>query len=419
MRIAAYLAIATYFVTAAPAFAVGESSSSDAFAAGAAAFSSEEFDTALTHFLAARELGLDGPAIHYNLGVCHYKLGDWRSARAEFEAIAERFPEMRALAQYNLGLVAQKEQRDAEAQSLFRQAFENSEDETIRALARRQLELAPPEEPREWLTLVDARLGHDDNVLLLSEDIPLPDGQSAESRFTELWGLVSGPLSSDGGFRFDGSVYAVRYADASIFDQSVLRAAAAYEWDWGSWGAEAGPYISYTTLDGDAFEQRIGVGVRLERSLSAQTTLGVRVLHDEIDEGEARFAAFGGSRNWLELRVDQDMADGRLTLSYAREDNDRRGSHVSADRDRLSVRYRHYFDSRWLADVQAAWRDSRYGDILDARDENLTELSLGVTRNLPQAWQIGGELSIGSNDSNVETFAYDRSRMALGFTKQF
>src|SRR5690606_9034949 len=191
------------------------------------------------------------------------------------------------------------------------------------------------------------------------------------------------------------------------------------EWNWGEWGAEAGPYVSYTTLDGDSFEQRLGVGLRFQRNLSQQTRLGVRYVHDRIDEGKARYAAFAGSRDWLELRVDQDMADGRLTRAYALETNVRNGSHVSADRDSLSVRYRHYFDSRWLADVQAAWRDSRYGDIFAARDEKLREVSLALTRNLPEEWQIGGELSIGENDASVETFVYERNRMAVGFTKQF
>jgi tetratricopeptide (TPR) repeat protein len=422
---AAFLAIAAWHVAAAPVAAAAEPSPSEAFAAGTAAFEGEDYAVALAHFEEARALGLDGPAIHYNLGVCYYKLGDWRSARTAFELVADRYAAMRGLAEYNLGLVAQKQQRSQEAEAFFRQALANSDDEAIRQLALRQLELAPrpePEpvrEPKQWLTLVDARLGHDDNVLLLAEDIPLPDGQSAESRFTEIWALISGPASSELGIRFDGSVYAVRYADASIFDQSVIRVGAAYEWRWGAWQAEAGPHASYTTLDGDSFEQRLGVGLRFSRNIAPQTALGVRLVHDEIDEGKARFAAFAGTRDWLELRVDHDIADGRLTLAYARESNDRQGEYVSADRDRLSVRYRHFFDQRWLGDVQATWRDSRYGELAQPRDEDLKELSFALTRNLPRSWQVGGEVSFGDNASNVETFVYDRNRMAVGVTKQF
>lgn len=409
-------------VPAAPASAAEDVG--DPFAAGSAAFAIEDYGLALTYFERALEAGADGPAVHYNLGVCHYKLGDWSRARARFELIAERFGAMRALAQYNLGLVAQKQGLPDEADEWFRQALANSDDDAIRQLARRQLELStepgsPEVEPKQWLTLIDARVGHDDNVLLLAEEIPLPDGQSAESRFTEFWALISGPLAANRPFRFDGSVYAVRYADASIFDQSVMQANGAYEWRVGEWQAEAGPHVSFTTLDGDSFDRRLGVGLRLRRSIAAQTTLGLRFVHDEIEEGGERFAAFQGSREWLELRLDHDVSYGRVTLGYAREANDRLGANVSADRDLLSARYRHFFDGGWLADVEASWRDSRYGDLAEPRDEDLRELSVGLTRNLPKGWQVGGELSFGNNDSNVETFSYDRNRMAFGFTKEF
>src|SRR5690606_17464806 len=99
-------------------------------------------------------------------------------------ALVAEYPEMLGLAQYNLGLVAQRQGDEDRARVHFEQALDTSGDDAVRELARFQLEdasaEAPPPQP-SWTAIVDARLGYDDNVLLLADEIQLPDGQSAES----------------------------------------------------------------------------------------------------------------------------------------------------------------------------------------------------------------------------------------------
>lgn len=404
--------------------ATAEPSPSDAFSTGSAAFAEQDYLRALSHFQTARDEGLDGPSVHYNIAVCHYKLGDYASAHSVFARIAEQYPAMRGLAQYNLGLVALKRGDEAEAETFFEQALANSDDEKIRRLARAQLgpgTSAAESRPgrNRWFSLVETQLGHDDNVLLLADDIRLSDGQSGESAFTELQGFVTGPLSSEPGFRLDASLYSVRYADASIFDQTLLRLGAAYDWRWGAWHGEAGPHVNYTTLDGDAFEQRVGVGVGFRRAVGPQSVLRLRYVHDEITEGEDRFAYLDGSREWFEARVDRRGAHGRLTLAYAYEDNDRFGARVSSSRHKLSTRYRYTFNPSWRGDIEVAWRESRYDELAEPRDETLGDLSLGLARSLARGWEVNGEVSAADNDSDLATVAYDRNRISFGFTKQF
>ena len=421
MRVLVPLLIAAYLASTPCAAAAEARSASEAFAAATAAFAEEDYLLALAYFEEARKQGADGAAIHYNIGVCHYRLGHYSNAAAEFALIAESYPEMRGLAEYNLGLIAQKQGDQAGAATHFRQALSDSRDEKVRFLARRQLgmeEPAPPPPPGQWLTLVDGRVGHDDNVLLLAEEIPLPDGQSAESSFTEFWALVSGPVYSTPGFRFDGSVYAIRYPDASIFDQNVLRLGALYEWRWGKWRAEAGPHISHSTLDGETFERRLGAGVRFRRDIGSGTAVGFRYVREEIDNGGDRFEAFEGSRDRLEARLDHKVAHGRLTAAYVLESNDRFGAGVSPERTKLSVRYRHDFGAEWVGDAEVSLRESLFDELAEPRDEDLSELSLALTRNLPRGWQVGGALSFSDNDSDVETVVYRRNRVSFGFSKE-
>jgi tetratricopeptide (TPR) repeat protein len=408
-----WLALAAFSVQAQPATA------EEAFAAGTAAFDEGDHLRALAYFDEARKAGMDGAALHYNIGVAHYRLADYRNAAAAFTLIADRYPEMRGLAQYNLGLVAQRQGDRAAAESYFQQALRNSDDEVIRYLAARQLRADTPPERKEWLTLIDLRFGHDDNVLLLAEDIALPDGQSNESSFTEFWALVSGPIPKERGFRFDGSAFAVRYPDASVFDQTMLRIGGVYEWAWGTWRAELGPHVSYATLDGDTFEKRVGVGARIRREIGRQASFGIRLLHDDISEGASRFAAFKGSRDWLELRVDRRLTYGRFTAAYALEENDREGATVSPRRNKLSLRYQHAFNPRWVGDAQLSFRESRYDELAEPRTEDLTELALALIRTFTNGWQLSGLVSLAANDSAVPTVEYDRNRSSIGVTKQF
>ena len=398
------------------AWAADSGPATEAFAAGTTAFAQQDYLLALSHFQDARAHGLDGPAIHYNLGVCQYKLGNYREADAAFHVVADNYPAMRALAHYNLGLVALKRGQQARAQTFFEQARANSVDEKIARLAAAELQkLEPARETQSWFSLVDARIGHDDNVSL-QDDIGLPTGGS-DSAFTEVFAMLSGPAGP--GLRFDGSVYAVRYPDAETFDQNALRLGGVYQWTWGTWRAEAGPYLNYSTLNGDGYEQRLGGSLALKRDLDDRTTVSVRYLHDEIDELEDQFAFVGGSRDQLRVSLDRSLNKGRLALGYVLDLNDREGASVSPTRHRVFGRYRFSVTPYWLIDAELSFRTSRYDDLMVTRDEDLTELSLGFLRTLAKSWQLTGEYHLGQNDSNVDTFSYDRNRFLIGLTKLF
>ncbi|MCH7854315.1 MAG: tetratricopeptide repeat protein [Proteobacteria bacterium] len=82
--------------------------SADDWLAGQQAFQNGDFSTALGVFQRARDAGLEGPAVHYNIAVCHFELENFEQAGRSFQLIADRFPLMRGLAEYNLGLVARR-----------------------------------------------------------------------------------------------------------------------------------------------------------------------------------------------------------------------------------------------------------------------------------------------------------------------
>jgi hypothetical protein len=272
--------------------------------------------------------------------------------------------------------------------------------------------------PRKpWYGLVNARLGHDDNVRLVSSDVPVSSGTSAESRSTELTAVVSGPLSTQPGLRFDGSLYAIRYTDASFYDQNFLRLGLVYQWRWGQWQAEGGPELSYSTLDGDSYEKRTGAGLRFRREISPELSFGARYIRDRVDAGAARFDFVEGSRDWIELRVDRQQERGRMTFRYSLESNDR-GSTIASSRDKLALRYRYPFSDRWTADFEGSFRRSSYDDLTNPRDEDLTQLSIDVTRRFDHDFALTASFLTSSN-SAVAPYAYDRNQFSLSFGKTF
>src|SRR5690606_22705831 len=101
------------------------------------------------------------------------------------------------------------------------------------------------------------------------------------------------------------------------------------------------------------------------------------------------------------------------------ERNDRVSATVSPRRNKLSLRYRARVGPNWLLDARGSIRDSRYRGLSLERGERLEEVSLGVTRLLPEDWQINGEMSVADNGSDVRTFEYRRNRVSLGISKQF
>jgi tetratricopeptide (TPR) repeat protein len=430
MRNAAALAIFVLVAVASPGPRGAARADSIAFSNGTKAFASGDYVKALAYFDEAKNAGVGGPAIHYNIGVCSFRLRDYDRAESEFRLVADQYPRMRALAEYNVGLVLHAEGREAEARKQFELARQASTDEKITRLAETMLRrgdaaagspsrgAGSADSGAKWVSLVDFNVGHDDNVVLL-DDSSLPAGQSAGSAFSELLAFVSGPISSESGFRFSGSVYAVDYADTSEFNETAARIGGAYRWSAGEWSMEAEIHFSDSTLDGDAFESRLGAGLTLRRPLTSATALGLSLVHEAVDPGDSRFAFLDGSREQLGVTWDRYGMKGRLTLAYRYESNDRDSAAVSAARNGVSLSYRYAMSPAWTADLSLGVRRSAFDDNSGRSDEDRYDVSAGMRRRFGRSWHMSGAYLWSENRSDVTAFTYTRTRLSLGVTKDF
>jgi tetratricopeptide (TPR) repeat protein len=389
------------------------------FATGSRAFEEGDFRQALADFRAAIEAGEQGPAVYYNVAVCYYKLGDYRSAEDAFKDLAQRFPAMRDLAEYNIGLALTEQNRRAEAQSAFERARAGSDAE-VAGLAAVMLErlAAAPEAPpaRPWTRLIDLRVGHDDNVALI-DAASLPAGRTTDSSLAELFAYFSGSVGARP-WRIDSSAYIVTYPDAGEFDQRVVYAGAAREWRAGSWFFDAGPGVSHATLDGNGFEQRVGVLVNA-RYTAGKITFAAQLGHDDIDDVEAQYAYINGTLDQLALVLDSVIRSGRFIATYYLERNDRADPAVSADRDRYVLRYRRLFNATWTTDFMYEYRKSDYTDLSPARAEKRWQVGIDLGRNVAPKWQVVMQYRLADSESNDAAYTYDRHRVSVGVSTLF
>jgi tetratricopeptide (TPR) repeat protein len=391
------------------------------FAAASAAFEQGDYRGALGLFMALRRAGARSPAVSYNIGVCHYRLGEYARAEAEFRLLGRDFPMMRELAEYNRGLSWLALSRERDARIAFERARRSADpglaELAAAALGRLGSARAATRASR-WAGLFDLGLGHDDNVVLVDE-LALPAGQSADSAFTELLALAGRAFGVRNEFRVDVSGYLVRYPDAEQYDQDSWRVGGAFQRRGAGWRAEIGPYYDYSRLDGEGFERRLGVGARLDRVLGGQWRAHVRLVVDDIDALEPRYGFVGGSRRQLRLGVEHGDEASRFRVGYDLEANDRDAASVSSDRDRLTLGYRRRVGAGWAVDGAVARRVSRYDDLDPAREETLTEVSVDGRRELDDGWSLVVAYRRSDNDSNVDAFAYTGDRISVRMAKAF
>ncbi|HET7607171.1 MAG TPA: tetratricopeptide repeat protein [Gammaproteobacteria bacterium] len=387
------------------------------FADGERAFAAGEYAEALRLFTAAREAGSTGPSSYYNIGVCQYRLRQFDAAEATFAMLADEFPAMRELAEYNRGLALRAGGNLAGARVAFERARQST-DEKIVALANGQLaDLGPrvvADEAR-WTGYFASALGFDDNVALLNELVLA--SSEASSPLAEVLGVVTRDFGSRP-LRFDASGYAVHYPDVGDFDQTALRLSLEGELSFGRWSLFVGPTLGRTTLNGEGFEELAGADMRLRRGFGDGFVFEARAVYDDTSAADSQFAYLDGWHRLLRLSV-QHTGTARVRAAYDVERDDRADPGVSPSRERLGIFYQRRLSQTWSADATAAYRTSRYSAASVPREEQLLELTFAARRTLGREWTLGVEYQWFNNDSTVEDFAYDGQRFALGLSRSF
>jgi len=391
------------------------------FAAASAAFERGDYATALSLFEVVRARDADEPAVPFNIGVCEYRLGRFADAEAEFEALGQRFPAMRALAEYNRGLALLAAERETDARDAFGTAAVAGDPKIAALAADRLRELGPAATPTRpasppWQGFLQFATGHDENVALVDE-FTLPAGQSAGSPLTELFGFGGRSFGGRARARLDFGGYFVRYSDAPQFDEDSLNVAGTFALAHDAWSFELTPRYERTTLGGNDFESEVGIAVRADRPLARGWRFGAFAAYADVGSLESQYDYLAGARRQMRLTVAQSAARGRFTAALEGEDNDRASPNVSSIRRRVSLGYRRNLHAEWSVEGAVAYRLSRYDR--PSGDERLTEMYASVRRAFGRDWAFTVDYRYSDNDADLSDFTYSADRIALGISRTF
>lgn len=388
---------------------------------GSQAFENGDYAAALVFFELARDKGLEGPAVHYNIAVSQFKLGRYDAAGRTFSLIVHQFPKMRGLAEYNLGLVARRLGDRNEARVHFLAAYALSPDNrTIRVLASRRLRELEPDvrSAARWTGAFGVRAGNDDNIALRDE-AGLPVGTTADSPMADVFATLQGPWNGRSGFRVDAGAYLVKYFNAEEFDQSEIRGGVFYDWRSNDWRVQFGIHASAGTLGGDAFDRKAGARARIVRYIARNAAMDLRYTYDDVTDADSLFAGIAGSRQQFEVRYRWYSNSHRVQLRYQLETNDRLNPGVSPDRNRFAIDYRYQPEEGVGYEAGIDMRNSDYDELTTPREEDLFTFRAALTYTFRSNWQVVLEYRGSDNDSTDDTFSYDRTQITLGAMKLF
>jgi len=351
---------------------------------------------------------MSGPAVHFNIGVCAYRLGRWSRAKSAFREVA-RTPQMAALAHYNLGLVALGDGQRDEAARWFAQAEREAADEALRSLATRQLAQLPRPPVRNWVAFGSLTAGYDDNVALVSGGDVLGVSGTDDS-FGELQMAATGPLV--GPWRFDGGIVLLDYQDLDSFDQLTVNGGARYRMPLGDWTGEAGLQLSYATLDSEGFQSKRMLLLQATRALTEEWRLRARYRFSHID-GLDDFQGLDGHRQELGIRGAWHRDSWDISLDYRFDTTDYEDAALSFDRHQIAVDVQRGLDENWTVQAGLSFDHSSY-DVATNGSEERFELTLGASRNLNDTWRVALRYAYADNQADLPEFKYQRNLVSAG-----
>lgn len=393
------------------------------FRRGTEAYSNNNHVKARDYFEAAREQGLDTSALHYNLGVVYYRLEHYDAAERSFRRLQNR-PGWRALAHYNLGLIARKRGRPEPARQHFRSAADTGDDKVARLAERALHKLDEPASSGQlYLSLA---LGHDSNITLSPDRL---DNTSHSDEFGEAYILGEHPLGERS--RISASAYLRRYQQGSRFDDTGFELQLSRLHQWGPWDTETGGGFSPLFLDGDTYQTRYTVFMEGRRSLFQDQRLRW-VADGNWIEGARAFDYLDGWRARLRAYWSRPLGAARLSLGYRFEYHDRADLEDGNDffsysprRNRVQASVSYAPTQDWYVRGGARYEHSRYADPhrIDGettlRQDHQIDLFLRLMRSLRSGWWLNGQFSHEDQQSTLDTHDYDRDLVRLGLEYQY
>ena len=408
----------------------------DQLNAGIQAAKEGRYQQALNHFLKAQKAGLDTPGLSYNLAVTYYRLSEYQKARELFLTLARK-PKSRQLAYFNLGLVTNRQNNEAEAVKWFRQAYRSKGEPRIQAMAAEALKRlgVRPQPKSSWNGFARTGLMYDSNVTLANDT--LTGITRTSDTAAELIASASGWLTGNrrGGLQLSTGGYLLKYQTQNRNDFSQLNASLGRYDLWGDWQTRVYVRWEESFFGGASYQRAISLDNRAQRPLGKANRLQLRYKLSRLQPTNSRFDYLDGWRHQLRLGNQWRRQGKSLKTYYQLELNDRQ-DRISPVSDRFTsfspirhaLRARAGLDlgAHWRASLDGRYRYSRYrgendlsGGVTKRRIDQQYRTNLSLRRKLSRRWEFDIRYSYTRNDSRITSYRYRRHQVSASINGYF
>ena len=407
-------------------FAAGE----NAFSEGNAFFKQGDYAAAVKQFEDAETQGMKSAALYYNLASSYFKQGDHKKSAEYFKKVRQ-YPELQYLAEYNLGLIALKQNNTAAAKKSFTSVKKNSNDKKLLSLSSQRLKEIKRQKKikrttRNWSVFLSAAAGYDDNVNFS----PLGIAGGIADSFSELYASADYLFSGNkkDGWAANVFFYDINYRSDHLFDE--------YEYGLGikkylkinkSWKTQYLLNISKINYADEDYQTISKAGARAKYRLSRNDGIYLRYSYEDIASDNVRFDYLEGWRQKIRTEYRRYDKQDIKRIYYELELNNRRDLSItsgdfsfSPTRHTVRGKYTSILSSKWHLTGDIAFRISDYpATVTQDRYDRRFKASLYAEYRFNKTFKLKLKATHTDNNSTEDAFSYKRNVYSLGLSKLF
>ena len=284
----------------------------------------------------------------------------------------------------------------------------------------------------EWRGIVSANIGNDDNVTLADDSNVV--ASDLKDNFVDILGVAGRYLTGnkDDGIRFTGVLYNREYDTDDNFNFLLVSGGLAYHKKLGDWHGRFGAKYDYLEFGGDPYETVFTVSAEGRHKFTKKTELRLRYRYSDIDAESRQFNNLEGDRHQARAEYHLKHGGNRYRLSYTFETNDRNDrssattfSSSSPVRHTLRANAKVPLSGKWGTEFDVRYRDSRYKDdnvsngVSTRRNDDRFKAKAELNYQINRKTDVFVDYTHTDNESNIDSFDYDRNEVSVGVNYLF
>jgi len=390
----------------------------ESFKQGLTAYRAGEYKKAAEYFEQARKEGLAKVSVYFNLGSSYYRLEEFDKAIPMFEQVVKS-REMADIGNFNLGLIARKQNRNKLARKYFLQTVSDSKNEKLVYLAKKNIQEID-DRVGIWKSAVLAESGYNDNVSNAATGLAGGgDAYLTVAAYTHA--LISG--SRERGWQAHGEFYNRSYSTITGYGLGSLSGGILRNTQLFGKNAYLGAYYKYQTIDAAPYQNVAGFETGLKYRTHSGAGYDYRYRFESIDTA-ATYSYLQGTRQRFRIqRIDSLDKHSSLILAYRFEMNDRQNSSTASYtniRHGVRASYYHIAANDVIWSVAARYRVSDYTPVaLQDRFDNLVQFYVERKKKLKNDLEWTLKYSYSRNDSTDPAYTYTSNTYQVGIRKRF